>query len=117
MMVRTSMDVDIYNVSIHGWANNEYRTTSCLPSIFIIPYLLKFLFQAAYPTYPKFRKTMHHTFAGGSPWHWLLQGRQTHSIPKCLPGKKKPRVQFWTEMYDGKPRLWTYFVPIAVSIF
>jgi hypothetical protein len=38
-MVRTSMDVDIYNVSIDGWANNEFRTTSCLPSAFhdIIP--------------------------------------------------------------------------------
>ena len=31
-MVRTSMDVDIYTVSIHGWDNNEYRTPSCLPS-------------------------------------------------------------------------------------
>ncbi len=31
-MVHASMDVDIYTVSIHGWANNEYSTTSCLPS-------------------------------------------------------------------------------------
>ena len=31
-MVHTSMDVDVYDVSIHGWANNEYRTTSSLPS-------------------------------------------------------------------------------------
>jgi hypothetical protein len=34
MMVRTSMDVDTYNISIHGWANNGYRTTSPLPSDF-----------------------------------------------------------------------------------
>ncbi len=33
-MVRTTMDVDINNVSIHGWANNENGTTSCLPSNF-----------------------------------------------------------------------------------
>jgi hypothetical protein len=31
MMVRTSMDVDIHNVSIHGWADNAYRTPSHLP--------------------------------------------------------------------------------------
>jgi hypothetical protein len=31
MMVRASMGVDIYNVSIHGWAVNAYRTPSCLP--------------------------------------------------------------------------------------
>jgi hypothetical protein len=31
MMVRASMDVVIYGVSIHGWANNAYRTPSCLP--------------------------------------------------------------------------------------
>jgi hypothetical protein len=30
-MVRASMDVDIFNVSIHGWANNAYGTPSCLP--------------------------------------------------------------------------------------
>ncbi len=28
---RHSMGVDIYNVSIHGWANNAYRSSSCLP--------------------------------------------------------------------------------------
>ncbi len=33
-MVRTSMDVDVYNVSIHGWANNAHRTSSHLPSNF-----------------------------------------------------------------------------------
>ncbi len=33
-MVSASMDVDVYNVSIHGWANNEYRTSNCLPSSF-----------------------------------------------------------------------------------
>jgi hypothetical protein len=33
-MVHASMDVDIYPVSIHGWANNEHMTPSCLPSSF-----------------------------------------------------------------------------------
>ncbi len=33
-MVHASMDVDIYNVSVHGWPNNEYGTPSCLPSTF-----------------------------------------------------------------------------------
>jgi hypothetical protein len=31
MMVHTSMGVDVYNVTIHGWANNAYRTPSHLP--------------------------------------------------------------------------------------
>jgi hypothetical protein len=31
MTVRVSVDVVIYDVSIHGWANNSYRTPSCLP--------------------------------------------------------------------------------------
>jgi hypothetical protein len=31
MTVRASMGVDVYNVSIHGWANNAHRTPSCLP--------------------------------------------------------------------------------------
>ncbi len=31
MTVHASMDVDIYDVSIHGWANNAYGTPSCLP--------------------------------------------------------------------------------------
>ncbi len=33
-MVRASMDVDVYDVSIHGWANNAHRSSSCLPSNF-----------------------------------------------------------------------------------
>jgi hypothetical protein len=33
-MLHASMDMDIYNISVHGWANNEYMTTSCLPSAF-----------------------------------------------------------------------------------
>jgi hypothetical protein len=33
-MVRTSMDVDVYDVGIHGWANNAHRTPSHLPSNF-----------------------------------------------------------------------------------
>jgi hypothetical protein len=31
MTVCASMDVDIYDVSIHGWTNNAYRTPSCSP--------------------------------------------------------------------------------------
>jgi hypothetical protein len=34
MMVHASMDVDVYYVSIHGWANNAHRTSSRLPSNF-----------------------------------------------------------------------------------
>jgi hypothetical protein len=31
MTVRASMGVDVYDVSIHGWANNAHRTPSRLP--------------------------------------------------------------------------------------
>jgi hypothetical protein len=83
-MVRASNDVDIYNVSIHGWANNEYRTTSAYLQLFIMPYLLKFLFKATYKTDTRLQKTTYHAFIQGSSWHWLLQGRQVHSISKHL---------------------------------
>jgi hypothetical protein len=44
-MVRTSMDVDIYDVSIHGWANNAFRIPShvplyvhhALPALMLVP--------------------------------------------------------------------------------
>ncbi len=32
MMVRNRMGVDVYNVSIHGWVDNAYRTPSCFSS-------------------------------------------------------------------------------------
>jgi hypothetical protein len=38
-MVRASMDVDVYDVSIHGRANNTHRTSSAYLQIFIMPYL------------------------------------------------------------------------------
>ena len=63
--------------------------------LFIMPYLLKFLFQAAYSTDYRCQKTTYNAFVQGSPWSWLLQERQTHSIPECLTGKKKPSAQFW----------------------
>jgi hypothetical protein len=31
MTVRASMDVVIYDINIHGWANSTYRTPSHLP--------------------------------------------------------------------------------------
>jgi hypothetical protein len=84
--------------------------------LFIMPYLLKYLFQAAYPTDPMLQKTMHHVFIHESPWRWPLKGRQTHTIPKHLRGKKKPSVHLQMEM-TSKSKLRAYLVPIAVSIF
>jgi hypothetical protein len=51
-MVRTSMDVDVYDVSIHGWANNAHRTPSRLPSNLHYAISAPCLFQATYPTDP-----------------------------------------------------------------
>jgi hypothetical protein len=84
---------------------------------FLMPYLLKFLCEAAYPTDPRLRKTTYHTFIRGNSWRWLLQSRPTHTVPKCLRKKKKPSVQFWTEGNNGKFRLRTYLFLIALSVF
>ncbi len=116
-MVRASMDVDVYNVSIHGWANNETGQQVAYLQMFIMWYLLQFLCRAAYPTDPKPQKMTYDVFVQGSSWHWPLQGRQTQSIPKCPCGKKKPSVCFWTEVTNSKSKLRNYLVPIAVSIF
>jgi hypothetical protein len=85
--------------------------------MFIMPYLFQFLCQAAYPTDPKLRKTTNNVFVQRSPWHWPLQGRQTHSIPKRLHGAKKPCMRFWMEATNSKSKIKTYLVPITVSIF
>jgi hypothetical protein len=84
--------------------------------IFIMPYLFQCLFQAAYPTDPMLQKTMYRVFICESPWRWSLQGRRTHTIPKCLRKRKKPSVHLWTEATNSKSMLRTYLVPIAVSI-
>ncbi len=81
--------------------------------VFLMPYLLKCLFQAAYLTNPRLWKRTYDIFVQGSSWHLPLQGRQTHSIPKRLREKKKPSVQFWVDVNKGISRLRTYLVPIA----
>jgi hypothetical protein len=85
--------------------------------LFVMPYLLKFLFRTTYLMDSRLRKMMYGAFIQGSSWHWLHQGRQTHSIPKRLHGKKKPSMQFRTDLSNGKLGLQTYLSPIAVSIF
>jgi hypothetical protein len=40
-----------------------------------------------------------------------------HSIPKHLHKKKKPGMRFRTKVNNGKSELWTYLIPIAVSLF
>jgi hypothetical protein len=67
-------------------------------------YLLKFLFQATYPMDYGLREITYNAFVQGSSWHWPLQGRQTHTIPKRLRKKKKPSVRFWMEVNNGKSR-------------
>jgi hypothetical protein len=86
--------------------------------LFLLPYLLKFLCQAAYPTDPRLWKTTYKVFVWGKSWHWLLRGRQIHSIPKRLRRKKKSSVRIWKEVgNEGKTMLWIYLVPLAVSLF
>jgi hypothetical protein len=85
--------------------------------LLIMPYLLRFPFQAAYPTDLMLRKMTYQVFIHESPWWWLLQqGRRTHSTPKHLCGKKKPNMHLQMEA-TSKSKLRTYLIPIAVSIF
>ncbi len=51
-MVHTSMDVGMYNVSVHGWANIGFRTTCCLPAAFLTTISAEIPSQAACPTDP-----------------------------------------------------------------
>ncbi len=81
-----------------------------------MPYLLRCLFQAAYPTDPMLRKTTYCIFIRESPWLWPLQERRTHTIPKRLRKRKKPSVCLWKEATNGKSMLRTYLVLIMVSI-
>jgi hypothetical protein len=109
------MGVNIYNASIHGWADNVYTTPNCILYMFIMPYLLWYLFQAVHPTEPMLWKTTYRIFISESSWRWLLRGGRTHFIPKCLCGKKKPSMRMWMELII-KTKLSTYLVPDAVSV-
>ncbi len=84
--------------------------------MFIMPYLLRCLFQATYPTDPKLQKATYNVFIRESLWQWPLRGRRPHSIPKCLHRKKKPSVHFQMEG-TIKAKLQTYRVPVMVSVF
>ncbi len=84
--------------------------------IFIMPYLLRCLFQAAYPTDPMLCKTTYNVFICKSPWRWPTRGRRTHSIPKRLRRKKKPSMRLQTES-TVKAKLRIYLVSVAVSAF
>ncbi len=116
MTVHASMGVDIHNVSIHGWANNALEHQVTYLQIFIMPYLLRCLFQATYPTDPMRCKTTYNVFICKSPWWWPTRGRRTHSIPKRLHRKKKPSVRLQPES-TVKAKLRTYLVSVAVSAF
>ncbi len=84
--------------------------------IFIMPYLLRCLFQATYPTDLMLCKTTYNLFISESPWWWPTRGRRTHSVPKRLRRKKKPSVHLRTES-TVKAKLRTYLVSVAVSAF
>jgi hypothetical protein len=84
--------------------------------IFIMPYLLQCLFQAACPMDLVFCKMTYNVFIQGSPWWWPLRGRTSHSIPKRLYKKKKSSMHLMKET-TIKSRLWTHLFPITVSVF
>jgi hypothetical protein len=83
--------------------------------MFLMPYLLWCLLQAAYPTDHELRKATYIVFVRKSPWRWPLRGRKTHSILKRLHRKKKPSIHLQTKETNIS-RLWTYLVPVAVSV-
>jgi hypothetical protein len=84
--------------------------------IFIMPYLLQCLIQAAYPKDPVLGRMTYNIFVQWNPWQWPIRGRRTHSIPKHLCRKKKPSMHLQTKS-TIKAKLGTYLVPVAASIF
>ena len=84
--------------------------------IFIMPYLLRRLFQAACSMDPVLCKTKYNVFVRGSPWRWPLRGSRTHSISKRLRRRKKPSMHLQMESTNNAI-LRTYLVPIPVSVF
>jgi hypothetical protein len=85
--------------------------------LFLLPYLLQVLSQALYPSDPALQKTTYDVFLRGKSWCWPLRGRQSdHPIPKRLRKQKKPSVRFWSNEHSNKTKLWTYLVPIAVTL-
>ncbi len=48
--------------------------------LLLLPYLIGFLCQAAFPTDPRLRKTTYKAFFQRRSWHWPLWGRRTCSL-------------------------------------
>jgi hypothetical protein len=111
------MGADVYNVCIHGWADNSHRTPSCLPLSVHHALPTSIPVPSAYLTDLMLWKTKYCIFIRESPWQWPPQGRRTHTIPKCLRKRKKSSVRLWAEVTNGKSMLRTCLVPIAVSVF
>jgi hypothetical protein len=85
--------------------------------LFLLPYLLQVLCRALYPSDPALRKTTYDVFLRGISWCWPHRGRRSdHPIPKRLRKQKKPSVRFWLNEHNDKTKLWTYLVPIAVTL-
>jgi hypothetical protein len=56
------MDVDVYDVSIHGWANSNAGQQVAYLQMFIMPDLLQFLCREAYPKDSKLQKMTYDIF-------------------------------------------------------
>jgi hypothetical protein len=110
------MDVDVYNVSIHGWANNSHRTSSCL--------LLNFhhAISALMPVPSRLPNGSHapqdniqhlcprESMAVAAP-------REKNSFhPQASPQEEQPSMRLIKEV-TIKSRIQTYLFPIAVSVF
>jgi hypothetical protein len=117
-MVCASMDVDIYNVNICGWADNGYMRTSCLPAALHDTMHTQFSLPSHLPDRPQ---TPEDYVPCLYPREFLALAapRETNSsIPKHLHRKKKLGMIFlMKEESKGKSKLWTYLLPIAVSLF
>jgi hypothetical protein len=85
--------------------------------LFLLPYLLQVLCRALYPSVPALQKTTYNIFLWGRSWRWPLRGRQSdHPIPKRLHKQKKPSVRFQSNEHINKAKLWTYLVPVVVTL-
>jgi hypothetical protein len=116
MTVRASMDVVIYDVSIHGWANNAYRTPSCLllhvhhapPALMLVPSRLPNRSNALQDNIQCLH--MQESMA-------VANQREKNSFyPQAPPQEEEAKHCLQTES-TIKAKLRTYLVPVAVSVF
>ncbi len=115
-MVHASMDVDVYDVSIHGWANNAHRSSSSLPSNFHnaisapMPVPSRLPDRSRAPQDDIQRLRPRESMVVAAP-------REKNSFHPQAPQQEEEAERAFDKEATIKSRLRTYLFPIKVSVF